>query len=35
MDKIAKFLPFLAWIHEIKDKNVLVGSPGTELEFAL
>ncbi len=35
MDKIAKFLPFLAWIHEIKDKNVLKADLVAGLTVAL
>jgi high affinity sulphate transporter 1 len=35
MDKIANFLPFLAWIHEIKDKNVLKADLVAGLTVAL
>ena len=35
MDKIAKFLPFLAWIHEIKDKDILKADLVAGLTVAL
>ena len=35
MDKIAKFLPFLAWIHEIKDKEILKADLVAGLTVAL
>ncbi len=35
MDKIAKFLPFLAWIHEIKDKEILRADAIAGLTVAL
>jgi SulP family sulfate permease len=35
MDKIARFLPFLAWIHEIKDKDVLKADLVAGLTVAL
>jgi SulP family sulfate permease len=35
MDKIGRFLPFLAWIHEIKDKDVLKADLVAGLTVAL
>ena len=35
MDKIAKFLPFLAWIHEIKDEDILKADLVAGLTVAL
>ena len=35
MDKIARFLPFLAWIHEIKDKDILKADLVAGLTVAL